>query len=159
MEEAEYEEQKKHFQEKWTLMSSRVQFYSEQLQAEEAALDLMEGDCAVLRSQQCLQAFDKVWVARKRYERASGFLRVDCIVACMNMLAEKYQTMDMEDLPMRNETEKVQYVKFDKCNQACENDRVRRLYNHLQYLREEKEKIASSFLSGGKDPRRVVKYQ
>ena len=155
MDEQEYDNLKKDWDEQTALLGAKDAHYEKEMNAMEAQLDLYEIDCAVFKSKRCLEAFDQIQVMRRRFARARMERYLDCIIRCHLDKPHKWTSLDLWDMPMRNEEEERLYMAFRSCWLGCARHRMRTLRVQLDELTRAKEQVEKDFLQTKKDPLRI----
>lgn len=155
MEEYDFDELKKDLDEQTTFYEWKQASYDAQLNAEKNQLDLYEIDCAVFKSKRCLEAFDGIHVARRRFNRVLNMHYWRCVHSCDMEKPHKWMVLDFQDMPMRNEEERGIYTAYRSCLFDCNRTYLRTLRSQLKELIHMKQQIEVDFLQTGKDPLRV----
>jgi len=157
MEEHDFDELKKHWDEQTSFTEWKHKSYEAQIQAVEDQLDAYEIDCAVFKSKPCLEAFDRIQLTRRRFKRISEVSYLDCQIKCFKGKPLKWLFLQLEDMPMRNEEERGIYSEHRSCLMECQRAHVRLRRTQLAELIHCKQQVETDFLQTDKDRFRYVK--
>lgn len=154
MEEHDFDELKKDWDEQSDLVAWRHKSYEAQVKAVEDQLDTYEIDCAVFKSKRCLEAFDQIQLTRRRFKRISEVSLGHCESSCIREKPGKWLILEFEDMPMRNEEERGYYSAHRSCLMNCWRTHLRCRRTQLAELLRYKQQIETDFLQTDKDPLR-----